>query len=161
MTRDGFTLIEVVFSLTLIGVLAVATTSWTTSALKLERARSIEGQIRHELEILDRSIRLDLAQSEDPVESSTPRVSVGESTLSIQTRDHGSRRISYGFIGPVSTMQRDGVDEDSDAIFPSLGPGVFQLKSNPETRVARITIRFTNPDAPHRLVYHVPMRWIE
>ncbi|GEM_PF-4651776 len=161
MSRDGFTLIEVAFSLALIGVLAVATTSWTTSALKLERGRSSEGQIRHELEILDRSIQLDLAQSEDPVESNTPRISVGESTLSIRTRDHGSRRTSYGFIGPGSTMQRDGEDPDSDAFFPSLGPGVVQLESNPETRVARITIRFTSPEAHHQLVYHVPMRWIE
>lgn len=167
MRRQGFTLIEVVFSLALIGVLTVATASWTTSALKLERSRSAADRIAHELDILDRSIRLDLVQFDTSTENNTPRISVEADTLSIRTRDHGPKQINYTFAAPAPSvsnspsLHRTSGDLDNAAAFLSLGPGTFSIERDTESRIARITIEFTTPDARHSLIYHIPMRWIE
>ena len=163
MSKRGFTLIEVAMSLTLIGVLAAATASWTTSTLRLERERSAHADAQHQIEILDRAIRLDLIQLDTSTTDRTPRVSVTDGTLRIRTRDRGRCVAQYRFDENGSIRRAaDGQDVHSSGLtLHNFRSCAFSIHREPDSPTARLSVVLQTQHGKQALAYTIPAGWTE
>ena len=98
--RRAFTLIEVVLSLALLGTLAVAAVSWTTSSLRVQRRTLDATEQTRQLETLERLLRADLFNLDLTLPAAyrrEERVWIDDDVLHVLTRDRGSAEVVYHF----------------------------------------------------------------
>jgi len=98
MSRHGYTLLEVLLSLVLLGSLTIATVSWTTGSLRAQEAQLASAEDRRAAWDFERTLRIDLLN--DDVQLSAlarreHRVRVSDGTLYILCRDAGPAEVSY------------------------------------------------------------------
>jgi prepilin-type N-terminal cleavage/methylation domain-containing protein len=100
MRRTGFTLVETVLALALLGTLTLATVSWATATLRL-RTTAVADQITvQDIQTFERLLAIDLI-NQDLLGLSLARrerrVWVGQDALHVLTRDAGPAEVVYEF----------------------------------------------------------------
>lgn len=137
----AFTLLETTLALALLGVLSMASVSWTTSTLQL-RARSMQSDARSRaIGDVERALRIDLLNHD----ITTPtrlrrdeRVWITDNQLHILTRDGGDTHAVYQF--------EDGfLTRTANRLGPESHPHTTTLAGPLDT--ATFTLLFTEADA--------------
>lgn len=100
MKRTGFTLVETVLALALLGVLTLATVSWTVATLRLRTGTLADGESARAIQTFARLLAIDLVSDDLHGLSAARRehrVWVDRGTLHILTRDSGLGEATYTF----------------------------------------------------------------
>lgn len=167
MTRRGLTLLETLLALSLMGVLAMAGVSWTTTTLGM-RADTLAARSRErDLSLLERTLRADLVQHDASLPARfrrEERLWIHDRALHILTRDAGPARVVYAFRDGALTRTVEPVGAASGAdphvLLSALTSASFELRFEDEAAWATLTVRLEHEGSgPTRLNITFPEHW--
>lgn len=170
MTRRGFSLLEVVLSLTLLAVLALAAVSWTTSMLQ-RRAASLAVDARAgEIVVLDRLLRTDLMNHDiaiPPMLQRQERIWTVEGRLHVLTRDNGAAEAVYelqnGRLNRTVRPIRAGPITRTSVLLEQLERMTVRIETTEHNPWATLSLTLDHADAtttdPTRLHFEIPAEW--
>lgn len=162
----AFTLLETTLALALLGVLAMAAVSWTTSTLQL-RTRSMQSHVRScAIGDVERALRIDLLNHD----ITTPtrlrrdeRVWITGEQLHILTRDGGDTHAVYQLQGGFLTRTASRIGPESDPnttkLIGPLDAAAFVLTSMETDPWANITLTLRDAAGESVIRLTIPREW--
>lgn len=167
MTRPrGFTLLETLLALALIGVLAMTSMSWTTSTLRL-RASSLRSDDRSRaIADLERALRIDLLNHDQTTPARLrreERVWIADGQLHVLTREAGDVRVTYAVRDGVLTRtiaRLDGEVVRANAMLGSLDAASFTVRTAEGDPWAEIVVTVRDGLGESVVRLDVPREWV-
>ncbi|MEM9373746.1 MAG: prepilin-type N-terminal cleavage/methylation domain-containing protein [Planctomycetota bacterium] len=169
MKRTAFTLIEVLLCLVLLGTLTIATVSWTTRVLELQKQQQASATSEREMDLFRRTLQIDLMNDDihlSALAGREHRVWLSGQSLHVLCRDAGAVQAVYtpdseGHLNRTVHPIDEGRPRRSDPVAFDTHNLRWELERRDKRSFGSITARWNDAHGMnHQLRIDVPREWL-